>query len=137
MLNRSSHISVVVILIYDTSAPQLLRHIDPTNNTGQVHAKDQQTPLYKTFGGVRRALDFFWADFCSLFFFEKSRQSTQIHIYSHLDLNSVSSSNEKLTHLGPIPSSWRIPVLRVHLRRGLKLLGKHFSERETSGCQFV
>jgi len=41
--------------------------------------------------GVRGALEIFFGDSCHLytFFFEKSRQSTQIHIYSHCDLNSV------------------------------------------------
>ena len=45
-----------------------------------------------------------------------------------------------MKRLGPIPSSWQIPAPRVRLRtmrRGLKLRGKQFQERETSGSQFA
>jgi len=47
-----------------------------------------------------------------LLLFEKSHQ---VQIYSHCDLNSVSSSTDNIKHLGPIPSSWRIPGHHVHL----------------------
>jgi len=52
-------------------------------------------------------------------FFKKPSYSTQIHIHSHRDLNSVSSSTDFIKRLGPIPSSWRIPAPRVDLRRAV------------------
>jgi hypothetical protein len=55
--------------------------------------------------------------FLLIIFFEKSCQSTQIHIHLNRDPDSVSSSTDCMKPLGPIPSSWRIPAPCMYLRR--------------------
>ena len=98
----------------------------------------QVTPTYKpwaqytvriskhyTFGATHlaargaRAPFFWWCNdiFTNLFFFEKSCQSTQIHIHLNRDLDSVSSSTDNMKRLGPIPSSWCIPAPCMYPRR--------------------
>jgi len=88
------------------------------------HKLGRQQPRTISWGAVFFILTYF-LDFPGLiicfvishYFFERSRQSTQIHIHAQHDLSLVSSSNDSMKRLGPICSSWRIPTPRMHLWR--------------------